>query len=244
MGSLPRAKRLDKATRRPAAQDRDELGFMDSFAQPHAHIAARLQGIGLQMLCVRGNHEDHVFLDALEARAARQGQASYPIDACPRVAVLRTGVPLLLGQGPDALTLAGAGRTGGVGQPSAPPYIQPYERQQLRQLGQSRQAPDVLITHDQPHPSPAPHGSADIEQLLMRLPVAWHFYGHTGLPGSQTLHRNGRTQSVKVKELEFNRQTGALEPGCMFILEKQGPHMQAHPVPLLAPFRRGPWRYL
>ena len=48
----------------------------------------------------------------------------------------------------------------------------------------------------------------------------YHFYGHTGEPFNQEIDSNGITQSVKIKELEFNK-SGILEKGCMIILTKE-----------------------
>ena len=71
MGAFPDKSRMDKATLRHAARDRDELGFMDDFVHAKLPIAQFLERLNLNMLCVRGNHEDHEFLDELERQSVQ-----------------------------------------------------------------------------------------------------------------------------------------------------------------------------
>ena len=82
MGAFPDKGRMDKATLRHAARDRDELGFMDDFVHAKPPIAQFLDRLNLNMLCVRGNHEDHEFLDELEQQSV---QAAFLIDVYQRV---------------------------------------------------------------------------------------------------------------------------------------------------------------
>ena len=71
--------------------------------------------------------------------------------------------------------------------------------------------------------------------MLDQLAFAYHFYGHTGEAYWQNLADNGITQSVKIKELEFDR-LGKLSEGCMLILEveqkKGAKQFTLSPVPL------------
>ena len=69
MGAFPDKSRMDKVTLRHAARDRDELGFIDDFVHAKPPIAQFLDRLNLNMLCVRGNHEDHEFLDELERQS-------------------------------------------------------------------------------------------------------------------------------------------------------------------------------
>ena len=81
-----------------------------------------------------------------------------------------------------------------------------------------------------------------------KLAFAYHFYGHTGEVYQQNLADNGITQSVKIKELEFDGE-GKLSEGCMLILEveqqKVDKHFTLSPVPLneIIHFMRDTWRY-
>lgn len=109
--------------------------------------------------------------------------------------------------------------------------------------------PDILITHDKSSDSERGYGSAEIAELLDKVAFSYHFYGHTGEPFSQGLAENGITQSVKVKELEFDK-NGKLEHGCMLILaveQKDGEKVfTLTPVPLndIIGFMHATWHYL
>ena len=92
-GAFPDIKNMDKATLRHAQKDRDELGFHYDFVQPKADIARFLDELDLEMWCVRGNHEDHAFLDRLEQKAAAQDKALFAIDAYGKVKICRSAVP-------------------------------------------------------------------------------------------------------------------------------------------------------
>ena len=50
--------------------------------------------------------------------------------------------------------------------------------------------------------------------VLDQLAFAYHFYGHTGEAYRQNLADNGITLSVKIKELEFDRQGKLSEAVC------------------------------
>ena len=249
MGAFPDKSRMDKATLRHAARDRDELGFMDDFVHAKPPIAQFLDRLNLNMLCVRGNHEDHEFLDELEQQSV---QAAFPIDAYRRVWVLKTGEPFVLQKDGESLEILGIGRIGDRKQRPHGEFIQEYERQTLRRFIKdclkNKHDPDVLITHDQPADSQSGYGAEEIADVLDQLAFAYHFYGHTGEAYRQNLADNGITLSVKIKELEFDRQ-GKLSEGCMLILEveqkKGDKQFTLSPVPLneIIHFMQDTWRY-
>ncbi|REC51356.1 MULTISPECIES: hypothetical protein [Chryseobacterium] len=60
----------------------------------------------------------------------------------------------------------------------------------------------------------------EIREVLDNVIFQYHFYGHTGEPFIEETDFNGITQSIKVRELEFN-ENGMLEKGCMIILTKE-----------------------
>lgn len=96
MGAFPNRSRMDKATLRHAKNDRDELGFIDDFVDNKVEIAKFLDTLNIDMLCVRGNHEDHEFLDGLEQVAEANDKAAFSIDAYKRIWVCRSGVPIVV----------------------------------------------------------------------------------------------------------------------------------------------------
>lgn len=257
MGAFPDKNRMDKATLRHAQKDRDELGFYDDFVTPKPEIAGFLNALNIPMYCVRGNHEDHVFLDELEQSA--QHQPAFSIDCYQKVWVLKTGEPLILEKGEEQVSVLGVGRIGDRKARTHPEFIQAYEQQALKKLIKSVATgkipePDILITHDKASDSERANllqnwGSAEIAELLDNIAFSHHFYGHTGEPFSQVLADNGITQSVKVKELEFDK-NGKLEDGCMLLLEVEQKDGQKvftlTPVPLddIIQFMHATWHYL
>jgi len=221
LGAYPALEKLDKATIKHAQYDRDELGFHDEFTKADPGIQAFLDGLGLDMICVRGNHEDHDFLDELEKDSAA---SRFPIDVYKRVWICKTGFVQELKAGNETLRFAGIGRIGDRKGRSEKRFIQDYEREALKHLYKTKDALDVLITHDKSGVLAGDYGMAEIREVLDQVIFQWHFYGHTGEPFKEETDDNGITQSVKVKELEFD-ENGVLPEGCMLILEKTGEGM-------------------
>lgn len=218
MGAYPDIEKLDKATLKHAQYDRDELGFHDDFTTANKDIKVFLDELNIPMLCVRGNHEDHDFLDKLESEQFQTGL--FPIDAYEKVYVCKSGLKQELRAGDEVLTFVGIGRIGDRKGRTEKRFIQEYERKEIKKLLKTKDTFDVLITHDKDDSSERGYGMAEIRQVLDNVIFHYHFYGHTGEPFKQETDVNGITQTIKVKELEFN-QSGVLEDGCMIILTKE-----------------------
>lgn len=216
LGAYPRLESLDKATLKHAQSDRDELGFHDDFSKENPAIRSFLDELGLDMICVRGNHEDHDFLDELEQKAE---SSRFSIDVYQRVWLCKSGLVQQLKAGNDTLNFVGIGRIGDRKGRSEKRFIQDYERRELNKLYRTKEDFDVLLTHDKGGSLAGDYGMAEIREVLDQVIFHYHFYGHTGEPFKQETDDNGITQSVKVKELEFDEQ-GVLPEGCMLILEK------------------------
>lgn len=217
IGAYPNLDNLDKATIKHAQYDRDELGFHDDFATPNPDIQTFLNQLNIDMICVRGNHEDHDFLDELEAQQPDQNR--FPIDAYNRVFVCKSGLPQQLSTKNENLTFVGIGRIGDRKGRSEKRFIQDYEKDNITKLLKSKDDFDLLISHDKDDSSERGYGMHEIRTVLDNLIFHYHFYGHTGEPFKQELDYNSITQSIKVKELEFNA-SGILDYGCMLILTK------------------------
>jgi len=216
IGVFPNLKNLDKATIRHARNDRDELGFHDNFTKVNPKIEAFLNELNLKMICVRGNHEDHEYLDELERKAT---SATFPIDIYKRVLLCKSGHVQRFTKNDITLNFVGIGRIGDRKGRSAGQFIQDYERKEINRLLKSKEIFDVLITHDKDDQSQRGYGMAEIRKLLENQVFQYHFYGHTGEPFNIETDINRITQSCKIKELEFNN-SGILPKGCMIILEK------------------------
>lgn len=222
VGIYPNVKSLDKATLKHAKHDRDELGFHDDFTKVNPQTKAFLDELNIPMICVRGNHEDHDFLDHLEQQ--HPDKTRFPVDVYNTVFVCKSGIGQQLLTENESLSFVGIGRIGDRKCRAEKRFIQEYEKDQISKLLQSSDSFDVLITHDKDDSSQRGYGMAEIRELLDSVIFHYHFYGHTGEPFKQEQAFNGITQSIKIRELEFNEQ-GLLEEGCMIILEKQGDNM-------------------
>lgn len=217
MGCYPNLDNLDKATLKHAKKDRDELGFHDYFVKEVPKVNRFLSQLNVDMICVRGNHEDHDYLDQLEQEASAP---LFPIDVYKRVFVCKTGHKQVLQVGDETLSFVGVGRIGDRKGRTNDRFIQPYEKKCIQQLiKQNNEVFDVLITHDKDADSERGYGMQEINNLLDEVIFKYHFYGHTGEPYQEQMHENGITTSIKIKEAEFNR-SGILEEGAMMILEK------------------------
>ncbi len=219
MGAYPILENLDKATIKHAKNNPEELGFHAGFTKEVPAIKAFLDQLNIQMYCVRGNHEDHDFLDALERDSGEQPYFSIaPYD---KVLVCKTGHPFVLSDGKDQLTIAGIGRIGDRKGRNNARFIQDYEKKALAQLIRKDPSLDILLTHDKDDSSQRGYGMKEIRDTLDRLLIRFHFYGHTGEPYNEQLDTNRITRSIKIKELEFE-QSGVLPENCMVVLEKSG----------------------
>lgn len=217
MGAYPTIENLDKATIKHAQYDRDELGFHDDFTKANKEIKAFLDALNINMICVRGNHEDHDFLDSLEKENSQN--SLFPIDIYNRVFVCKSGCKQTLEKENEVLNFVGIGRIGDRKGRTEKRFIHNYERKEIKKLLKTKDTFDVLITHDKDD-SQSGYGMAEIREVLDNVIFHYHFYGHTGEPFKQETDFNGITQSIKIKELEFN-EGGILEKGCMIILTKE-----------------------
>lgn len=217
IGAYPIIENLDKATIKHAQYDRDELGFHDDFTKENPEIQSFLNELNINMICVRGNHEDHDFLDRLEKE--NPDESIFPIDIYERVFVCKSGLEQTLETEDEVLHFVGIGRIGDRKGRSEKRFIQDYERFEIKKLLKTNNTFDVLITHDKDN-SQSGYGMPEIREVLDNVIFQYHFYGHTGEPFREETDVNGITQSIKVRELEFN-ENGMLEKGCMIILTKE-----------------------
>ncbi|HEY1350810.1 MAG TPA: metallophosphoesterase [Ktedonobacteraceae bacterium] len=255
LGAYPAMERLDRATRAYAARDPSELGFLEHFTRYDAQIADQLAMTGCPLVFVRGNHEDHAWLDELESQ---QQSALFPIDAYRRIYLLRTGLPWTFQQQDEQITLLGIGRI-------APP-AEAEDRRQARYIQQDESARlcaldaaplDVLLTH---HARPdfvlleragttfrASSGMAEITSLLEKKRPACHFFGHYGGPPQVCTDPNGVTLSVKLADLHWERGGSALQAGSMGLLHWQSRDQYTFEVldsPWLREYNTWTWRDL
>ncbi|MFK8104526.1 MAG: metallophosphoesterase [Saprospiraceae bacterium] len=243
LGAYPDLNNLDKATLKHAQYDRAELGFHDDFTTEKPQIKAFLTALNLDMICVRGNHEDHAYLNALEKKYPTE--SLFPIDIYRRVWLCKSGEAQRFERNGFVINFVGIGRIGDRKGRTDERFIQNYERQKIKALYKTKTHFDFLITHDGDDASQRGYGMAELQELLDKVIFHYHFYGHTGEAFKLELAPNGITQSCKIKELEFDL-AGKLPPGCMLILEKKADEqfkLEIVPQSFTNPFTQQNWKY-
>lgn len=249
LAAFPDPARMDRATVRHGERDPNELGFMHDFTQPNEDVRARLAATDCPMIFVRGNHEDHLWLDQLEARATGP---LFPVDPYERIFCLRTGMPYTLTTADASLDLLGIGRIGAPhpdskSSPHRPKYAREWELARLDALGHKSRIPvDALLTHDIP-PRGERAGLPAIRAALDRYRPIYHFYGHTEEAYRQDLDRNGVTTTLRLADLNWETPTGdaPLRPGAMGLLRWESRERHSFEVidaPWLADYTRFRWR--
>ncbi len=218
MGIYPDPARFDKATLRHAQHDETELGFSRYFTKPHSDVHAIWQQLDTRLICVRGNHEDHDYLNNLEIQSTA---ARFAVDSEQRIEVCKTGHLQTFTQAEQSVSLVGIGRIGHRGNKSPNEnqrFIQPYERERLRKLRKEAQHVDILLSHDCPlHFFDKDFGMQEIRDFLDFHKPFYHFFGHTGHPYQAVTDENRFTTSVKIAELEW-QPNGMLPDGSLVLL--------------------------
>ena len=240
LGAFPDIQKMDKATIKHAKYDKQELGFSRQFVYINKEIEFFLNQLDVDMICVRGNHEDHDFLDNIEIKYS---ESRYPIDCYQRVYICKSGVVQSFCIEDEDLDFMGIGRIGDRKGRREKRFIQEYERENIRKSIKQGKKLDILISHDISTEMAQPRfGMEELRLVLDMLKPFVHFYGHTGQPYKVEEDNNRQTFSVKIKELEFDS-SGNLPAGCMFIVDKTGGVIEGDPVELsfLQQFSKYTW---
>jgi Icc-related predicted phosphoesterase len=233
LGVFPATSRLDRATLNHARHDPTELGFMHHFLQPDPQVQKVLDRLNCNLIFVRGNHEDHLWLEQLEQAS---DQPIFPVDVYRRVWCLKTGELYQFRQGAEELNLLGIGRISvpqRAGNNREAIYLQPYEEQKLFRYKRSTRV-DVLLTHDRPaidqrhkdeyELAGTKGGMPQIREALNYYQPTLHFFGHVGGPLYQGQDANGVTSAHKLVDLAWRRDSGqVLEANSMGILRWHSP---------------------
>jgi Icc-related predicted phosphoesterase len=245
LGAYPSQGGMDRATRRHGRFDATEYGFATDFTIYREDVSRTLERTRCPLMFVRGNHEDHAWLDALERQS---DDPLFPIDAYRRIYCLKTGIPYTLQAADASMVVLGIGRVGppvGESEAEKPKYIQEYEMERLYSL--AAMSLDVLLTHDVPLHAIEPHtGMEEIRLILDAYKPLYHFYGHTEELFRTHLDPNGVTTACRMADLNWRHGThGHLPPGVMGILRWRNRNDHAFEVvdaPWLDEYRMGTWR--
>ncbi|MDJ1499310.1 metallophosphoesterase [Xanthocytophaga agilis] len=218
MGIYPKPEKFDKATVRHAQRDETELGFSRYFTHPSTEVASLLEELSCDVICVRGNHEDHEFLNGLEQKSS---ESRFPVDCYKRIYVCKTGHIQKFEKEGQQISIAGIGRIGHRGNKSpngTQRFIQPYEQQTLQSLRKQITHIDILVTHDcSLHFFDKDFGMQEIRDFLDYHKPFYHFFGHTGHSYQAVPDENRFTTSVKIAELEWQH-NGTFPEGSMVLL--------------------------
>ncbi len=253
LGVYPTMNDLDHATRRYAEYDPTELGFMHDFTHYNPAIAEILNETVCPMIFVRGNHEDHAWLDSQESKTP-ESLPLFPIDAYRRVFLLKTGLDHTFTSDGEDLHLLGIGRISpskAETERQMGKYIQPYESQHI--YDRPNRSVDVLLTHhsrtdfvilERGVKIKASTGMQEIEYILDQARPTYHFFGHYGGPPQVRTDLNGITLSVKLADLHWVYGTATLEAGSMGLLRWHGSQDHSFEVlnaPWLKEYSRSTW---
>ncbi|MBN1673903.1 MAG: metallophosphoesterase family protein [Kiritimatiellae bacterium] len=248
MGLFPDLTKLDRATIRHARKESTELGFHDDFLTSRHDVRQVLESLDCNLVAVRGNHEDHEFLDGLE-RAT--DEAVFPVDCYKRIHVLKTGVPFRFEAGDENVTILGIGRVGppvGETELNKPKYIQERETERILEL--DRAPIDVLVSHDSARDFfTSGFGMAEIRWVLDQCRPVYHFFGHSGRPFHSLTDTNGVTVCAKMSDFEWDEKDPGkpLKAGCLGILRWRNRQAHAFEVvsaPWLREYTAHTWRRL
>ncbi len=246
LGIFPDTNRLDKATIKHAKNDPSELGFSQYFVKKKPKVQKVLQDINTQMICVRGNHEDHPYLDQLEQKSPTE---RFTVDCYQKISICKTGELLQISNNTSNLNIVGIGRIGkrDPNREDQAIHIQDYERVKLQKLMRSKTPIDILITHDSAVDFVTlGYGMDEIREFLDSKKPHYHFFGHTGTPCAIQTDTNGATTSVKIAELEFKAEHN-LPYGCMMYLnyqDKEKPILEVVEDEWLKEYQKTTWQYM
>jgi predicted phosphohydrolase len=223
-GAFPDLSKLDKATKKHAQKDSDELGFQDFYiVTPESKFYLEHQHAPLTYF-VRGNHEDFNYLENFATPS--------PIDRWQKIWYIPDCQTLKVERDNFAVKIAAFG---GIAPSKEQPARGKSAREQYRQaqkVGKSEprffsehsieciltalQGADIFMTHAGPYSPDLPTGSTLLEQLAKQLQPRVHLFGHHHRVIDRQNSLNG-SLSIGLEHLEFDRH-GKVKQGSWGIL--------------------------
>jgi Calcineurin-like phosphoesterase len=223
-GAFPDLSKLDKATKKHAQKDTDELGFKEFYiSTPESKFYLEHQQAPTTYF-VRGNHEDFDYLGNFNTPSAIDpGQKIWFIPDCQTLKVERDNLAVKVaafgGIAPrqETLTRGKSARdeyrkAQKIGK-SEPRF---FSKNSIDCILTELQGADILITHAGPYSLDLPTGSILLEQLAQKLQPRVHLFGHHHQVIDRQNSPNG-SLSIGLEHLEFDRH-GKLKYGSWGIL--------------------------
>jgi hypothetical protein len=191
MGYFPEPSRIDRATRRHAEADPDQIEGMRRLLAGYDRVVVRLlqAGDAPPIDCVAGNHEDHGLLLRRVDEPGMQGLDRVPLDPRGHVRVIRDGevVEYALPDGGSPLRVAGLWGVQAGENRKRP--LQPGRNLNPELIAAlARTDFDLLLTHEAPRTDVIPTrypasgagavGSEALRTLLEQKAGVLHLFGH------------------------------------------------------------------
>lgn len=189
MGAYPDPTRVDKATRRHAERDSDELDFHNYCHRSRSGQRFLGHPQAPQTLFIRGNHEDFDYLGSFSSPTT--------IDPWDRMTYIPDGhIVDFQPEWDDEAPILRVAGFGGVHPKNATRGRGHRQRQAYRkakaqyasnpkyfclehaETAFSGESVDVLMTHAGPYSNTLPRGSEALEALATRIRPRFHFFGH------------------------------------------------------------------
>jgi Icc-related predicted phosphoesterase len=238
LGYFPDVSRLDKATRRHAADDPLELGALDvTEPSQEADRVFAEEFVPETLWFTAGNHEDHEFLYSLA-----HGDV-FAVDAYQRIRCIRDGHVAFLSGGLRVGALWGIDGQAPVRRRHAPSRCLIQADSAVRLACSSF---DVLLTHDSPLDAIIPNaGSQEILDIIQSAQPTFAFFGHHKGRGHQIEGDFGATRVYHLAGMELRQSGHHAEEGSVGVLRWDGTTGSfAYMEPAwLRSFTRSNWRY-
>ncbi len=225
LGFFPDVTRLDKATKKFARSDHEELGFSDYFMLPQPRRSDELldrtlngdpdslETVRSPVVFCHGNHEDFESLESVTC-----GAVLAAVDVFDRLYLLRSG---------ETADVAGirVAAVGGAPENESGEDRIPGKHVSRRAVNRLRKSEfDVLMTHAGPlgiGGETDRWGSGLIRELIDAKQPEFHLFGHHSGPIAPAEIRH--TRSVWLNDTNFRRTreglyNGTVEHGCMAVL--------------------------
>lgn len=203
--------RLDRATKKFADKDPEELGFSSKFldrteTSEKYFNPANQEDEMARTVFIAGNHED------TEAISTLPKNSPYPVDHFRKFVFLPSGVVYEIQKGKLTIKVAGLG---GVSKE----HGFRFSHADIRKV-KSLENIDILLTHEPQTGVSDSRGSEEVKEVLDSLQPSYHFCGHFHIDG-QELPSVRKTRSYILNEVNF-RKRHALNKGCIGILKIKG----------------------